>query len=162
MKRCGGYAKSPGITIDGIPLLFPSAGVKNYLYYWIWHLQQEASRFDVRLFRFLEMRPRLDHEHSAITPVATTARLALWHLLKRFSNDVSGWIDPNVAIFHACKLLNPPCRAKLTRYSARSHCWLMPEMHKPSNVAFEKLFAARVLKRAGALIAVSASTRDDC
>ena len=49
------------ITIDALPLLFRSAGVKNYLYYWIQHLQRD-SRADVRLFPFLDCAPDLNHE----------------------------------------------------------------------------------------------------
>jgi glycosyltransferase involved in cell wall biosynthesis len=155
------------VTIDAVPLLVRSAGVKNYLYYWIRHLRQEsrgvdtARAFRIRLFPFLDEASWLDHEGSVANPITTRMRLGMLFLLNRFPNDISGWIDPDVDLFHTCKLLNPPRRAKLTATVHDLTCWLLPETHSPSNVAADKLFAERILKRADALIAVSEATRSD-
>jgi alpha-1,3-rhamnosyl/mannosyltransferase len=149
------------VTIDAVPLLFRSAGVKNYFYYWTQHLLQEARGVEIRLFPFLRAPSSLDHERSTTGPVATLARLALLHLINRFPNDIAGWTSPRIDLFHACKLLNPPRRALLTATMHDFTCWLMPEMHPRTNVRADKLFADRILKRADALIAVSEATRSD-
>ena len=149
------------VTIDAVPLLVRSAGVKNYLYYWTRHLQQEARGVDIRLFPFLDHVHRLNHEGSVANPITTRMRLGMLFLLNRFPNDISGWMDPHADVFHTCKLLNPPRRAKLTATVHDLTCWLLPETHAPANVAADKLFAERILKRADALIAVSEATRGD-
>ena len=149
------------VTIDAVPLLVRSAGVKNYLYYWTRHLSQESRGVEIRLFPFLGEPPRLDHEDSVVNPIATYARLGLLFLLNRIPNDVVGWTDPAIDLFHTCKLLHPPRRAKLTATVHDLTCWLMPEMHPPGNVAADKVFAERILKRADGLIAVSEATRSD-
>jgi len=100
------------VTIDAVPLLVRSAGVKTYLYYWIQHLRKASLGLDIRLFPFLQGEPySLNHEGSIAGPLGTTARLGLLYLLNLFPNDISAWLDPRVDIFHTCKLLNPPRRA---------------------------------------------------
>jgi glycosyltransferase involved in cell wall biosynthesis len=149
------------VTIDAVPLLVRSAGVKNYLYHWIRHLRRQSGGIDVRLFPFLGEPAWLDHEDSIAGAVGTRARLGLLFLLNRFSNDVSGWMDPQADVFHACKLLHPPRRARLTATIHDLTCWLLPETHSPANVAADQNFANRILERADRLIAVSEATRDD-
>lgn len=149
------------VTIDAVPLLVRSAGVKNYLYYWTQHLRQEARDVEISLFPFLDDPHALDHEISVANPLMTRARLGLLFLLNRFSNDIAGWMDPEMDVFHTCKLLNPPRQAKLTATIHDLTCWLLPETHSPANVAADKNFAERILKRADALIAVSEATRQD-
>jgi alpha-1,3-rhamnosyl/mannosyltransferase len=150
------------VTIDAVPLLVRSAGVKTYLYYWIQHLRKASLGLDIRLFPFLQGEPySLNHEGSIAGPLGTSARLGLLYLLNLFPNDICGWLDSRVDLFHTCKLLNPPRRAKLTATMHDFTCWLLPETHTPANVAADKHFAERILKRADALIAVSEATRCD-
>jgi alpha-1,3-rhamnosyl/mannosyltransferase len=149
------------ITIDAVPLLVRSAGVKNYLYYWTQHLRQESRGTEIRLFPFLGEPRKLDHEDSMTGPWTTRARLGLIYLLNRFPNDISGWIDPDTDVFHSCKLINPPRRAKLTATVHDLTCWLLPETHSRANVAADKRFAERIFRRADGLIAVSEATRND-
>ena len=149
------------VTVDAVPLLVQSAGVKNYLYYWTRHLRQESRGIDIGLFPFLGDARGLDHQGSVLNPLATHARLGLLFLLNRFSNDIAGWMDPGVDVFHTCKLLNPPRRAKLTATVHDLTCWLLPETHSQANVLAERNFAERIVKRADGLIAVSEATRDD-
>ena len=149
------------VMIDAMPLLVRSAGVKTYLYYWIQYLRQECDEASIRIFPFLDKLGQIDHERSAATPTATFIRLGLLFLLNRFPVNVSGFIVPHCDVFHACKLLNPPPRAKLTATVHDVTCWLMPETHSPANVAADKDFAGRIIKRADALIAVSEATRQD-
>jgi glycosyltransferase involved in cell wall biosynthesis len=150
------------VTIDAVPLLVRSAGVKNYLYYWTKYLKQEAAGVaDIRLFPFLGEAAWLDHEGSVTNPVMTLARLGALFFLNRIPNNVTGWTDPKVDVFHTCKLLYPPKRAKLTATIHDMTCWLLPETHSAINVAADHNFAERILKRADALIAVSEATRQD-
>lgn len=149
------------VTIDAVPLLVRSAGVKNYLYYWTRYLRQESHGVEFRLFPFLGEPGLLDHEDSVANPVTTLARLGLLYLLNRFPNDAAAWMDPEIDIFHTCKLLYPPRRAKLTATVHDLTCWLLPETHPPANVAADKVFAERILSRADGLIAVSEATRSD-
>jgi glycosyltransferase involved in cell wall biosynthesis len=149
------------VIIDAVPLLVRSAGVKNYLYYWIQSLRQESRGIDIGVFPFLDIPRRLVHESSMSGPVNTFLRLGLMFLLNRVPNDVIGWMDPEIDVFHTCKLLNPPRRAKLTATLHDLTCWILPETHSPANVAADRVFADRILKRADGLIAVSESTRND-
>jgi alpha-1,3-rhamnosyl/mannosyltransferase len=149
------------ITIDAIPLLYRSAGVKNYLYYWIRHLRRQAGGDGIRLFPFLGEPDALDHERPAAGRLGAVARLGLAAALNRAPFDFASWISPRADVFHCSKLLYPPRNARLTATIHDLTCWLMPEMHSPANVAAEKFFAERVWKRAGALIAVSEATRKD-
>jgi len=149
------------ITIDAVPLLVRSAGVKNYLYYWVKHLRQEARGVDIRLFPFLNDAGWLDHEGSGVSPLATKARLGLLFLLNRIPLGVAGWTDRHVNVFHACKLLQPPRRARLTATIHDMTCWLLPETHFPANIAGDRRLAERIFRPADGLIAVSEATRQD-
>src|SRR5437764_6379849 len=120
------------VTIDAVPMLVRSAGVKNYLHYWIQSLRHEARDVDIRLFPFLDNPRRLNHEGSVADVFTSGLRLGLLFLLNRFPNDVAGWMDPKTDVFHTCKLLNPPRRAKLTATIHDLTCWLWPETHLPA------------------------------
>jgi alpha-1,3-rhamnosyl/mannosyltransferase len=149
------------VTIDAIPLLVRSAGVKNYLYYWTRHLLQESRDIDVRLFPYLGMPRELNHEGSVTNPLSTLARLGLLFVMNRTPAIFSDLAIPATDIFHTCKVLYPPRRARLTATVHDLTCWIMPETHSPANVAADRRFADRILKHADGLIAASAATRDD-
>ena len=149
------------ISIDAVPLLVRSAGVKNYLFYWITHLRRLLGDDHVLLFPFLDRLPVLDHEGSIASPTGTLARQGLLYALNLWPNHAWDWIGPRTDIFHATKLLNPPRRPLLTANVHDMTCWLMPEFHQAPNVAAEKRFAERIWKRAAGLITVSANTRRD-
>ena len=150
------------VTIDAIPLLVRSAGVKNYLYYWTRQLRAESNgAVEIGLFPFLGEPRGLNHEGSMADPVTTWMRLLLWFVVNRFPNDITGWMEPETDVFHTCKLLEPPRRARLTATVHDLTCWLLPETHSPANVAADQNFAERILRRADGVIAVSAATRDD-
>jgi glycosyltransferase involved in cell wall biosynthesis len=149
------------VTIDAIPLLLRSAGVKNYLYHWTRHLLQERGAIDVRLFPFLNAPRLLDHEASAAGAFTTFTRLGLLFLLNHAEGDVPLPLQGAGDVFHACKFLNPPLRGKLTATLHDLTCWILPETHSPANVAADRVFAERVLSRADGIIAVSEATRCD-
>ena len=149
------------ITIDAVPLLVRSAGVKNYLFHWIVHLRRLLGDAQVRLFPFLDRLPELNHEGSIAGAPGTLARQGLLYALNLWPNRAWDWMGPAADIFHATKLLNPPRRPHLTATLHDMTCWLLPEFHQPDNVAAEKRFAGRIWKRAAGLIAVSENTRRD-
>lgn len=66
------------ISVDAIPLLVRSAGVKNYLFHWIVHLRRLLGDEQVQLFPFLDRLPELDHEGSIADAPGTLARQALF------------------------------------------------------------------------------------
>lgn len=151
------------LAVDAIPLLFRSAGVKNYLHHWLIHLQQAGAPagMSLSLFPYLSAPDGLNHEGSAVGAVGTFARLALWHLLNRAPAPMAGYFVPGADVFHASKLLNPPRRSLLTATLHDATAWLMPQFHRSTTVRGDQLLAERVWKRADGLIAVSAATRDD-
>lgn len=149
------------VTIDAVPLLYRSAGVKNYLYHWVRSLKREAPGMDLRLFPFLGEPAALDHERPAAPPAGAFARLGLMFLLNRIPTDLARWAGPRPDVFHSSKLLYPPRGARLTA-TIHDLTWrLMPELHSAANVAMEEHFAVNVLRRADGLIAVSEATRAD-
>ncbi len=148
------------ITIDALPLLFRSAGVKNYLYYWIQHLQQEPGA-DVRLFPLPVADATLDHRRTLAGRVPTFFRLGLFFWMNRLPAGFSQPWFPATDIFHSTRILHPPRRAKLTSTIHDLTCWILPDTHLPANVAFEQRFAQLIWKRADGLIAVSESSRND-
>ena len=154
------------VLVDATPVLLPSAGVKNLMYYWLLHLQAEArkdSGDSVSGFPALHDLGRLDHVHSTLGRVSTLARL----LFVNFSNirgnhALDLLLDSRYDVFHASQhLVNPPRKGKLTATIFDMTCWLIPDMHTPANVSATKRYAERILRRADGLIAISESTRDD-
>jgi len=149
------------LCIDAIPLLVRSAGVKNYLYYWIANLWKLSAPGRVQLFPRLAGLGELDHEHSATSRWGTVTRLALFHALNGRASRLVRWTLPDADIFHATKLLYPPHRARLTATVYDATCHLFPELHTPANVRAERVFTERILRRADGVIAISESTRCD-
>ncbi|MGA2037683.1 MAG: glycosyltransferase family 1 protein [Bryobacteraceae bacterium] len=148
------------ITIDALPLLFRSAGVKNYLYYWTRHLQRQPAA-DVHLFPALGQATSLDHRRAQAGHIPTLLRLGLFFLMNRLPAGFSQPWFPATDVFHSTRILYPPRRAKLTATIHDLTCWLLPDAHLPATVAFDQRFAEQVWKRADGLIAVSESSRDD-
>jgi len=150
------------IVIDCIPLLLRSAGVKTYLYNWFLHLREQAAGDQVEAWPYLHPDGPYSHECSVAGREGTWARLALLHAANYSGLPLLDWLGPHADVFHASQQLhNPPRRARLTATVHDLTCWLMPEVHRQSNVEAAKRFAARVVRRADALIAVSESTRRD-
>jgi alpha-1,3-rhamnosyl/mannosyltransferase len=149
------------VTVDAAPLLYRSAGVKNYLYHWIRHLLREAGDIEIRLFPFLDEPRALDHNSSGADLVTTVTRLGLMFALNRIPFEVARWAGPRPDVFHASVLKRPPRSARLTATVYDLTWQLMPEMHSPANVAAERVFAERVVRPADRLIAISEATRAD-
>src|SRR6185369_2312975 len=128
------------VTIDAIPLLLRSAGVKNYLYYWTRHLLQQQGALEIRLFPFLHAPELLDHDASAAGLFTTVTRLGLLYLLNHLPLDIPRVMHESSDVFHSCKVLNPPRHARLTATLHDLTCWILPETHSAANVAADRMF----------------------
>src|SRR5579862_49442 len=113
------------LTIDAMPLLVRSAGVKNHLYHWIAHLQRAAPPgFAIDLFPWLGQPGPLDHESSQVDPLRTWIGLGLFHFFNLPGNPAFDWLArPDV--FHCSKLRNPPRRPRLSSTLHDLTCWTM-------------------------------------
>src|SRR5215469_6764669 len=149
------------VVIDATPLLVQSAGVKNYLYYWIQHLRQLAGPERIRTIPALDPLPPLTHEQSIAGFWRTHIALGVLALANHTPLPVSTWATRHAGLFHTTHLLrNPPRRGLLTTTLHDLTTSLMPELHTPANVLSDRTFAA-TLKRADGVIAVSQNTKDD-
>lgn len=150
------------ITIDATALLLRSAGIKGYLYHWIGALRRLAGPDQIRAFPFLKEWGALDHDGSMLGKGATLARIAALHFANYGGPAAMRAVAGPCDIFHASNQVHhAPPGVRLTATIHDLTCWLMPEMHTPANVAADRRFAERILKRADGLIAVSEHTRKD-
>lgn len=148
------------ISVDAMPLLVRSAGVKNYLYHWITHLREAAPEARIDLFPWLGPIDRLNHERSQVSRLRTVWSLGWFHFFNLPGNPAVNWVE-QPDIFHCAKLRNPPRRPKLTATIHDLTCWTMPQFHTAANVRWEQSYAERVWKRADGLIAVSEHSRQE-
>jgi glycosyltransferase involved in cell wall biosynthesis len=149
------------VCIDATPVLFRSAGIKNYVYHLIRSLRQRKSGAAITAFPWMTDLGPLHHDKSPLSPPGTAARLAMLHFLNLPGNHLMDCLGRDIDVFHTCKLLHPPRKARLTATIQDLTVWLFPGTHTPGVIEFEKAFAARILRRADGLIAASRSTRDD-
>jgi alpha-1,3-rhamnosyl/mannosyltransferase len=150
------------VIVDASPLLLRSAGVKNYLFYWLRHLERLSGKHRLRAFPFMPPCRDLLHERSVLDVVRTAPRLATLFLVNIRPNPAIHWIARSCDIFHATNQIRQPVRA--ARLTATMHdltCWLMPEVHTPANIRADREFAENILNRADGLISVSENTRQD-
>ncbi|HXP84744.1 MAG TPA: glycosyltransferase family 1 protein [Bryobacteraceae bacterium] len=152
---------APPVMVDATPLLQRSGGVKNYVFYWLQHLQRSAG--SIRMYPFLRELEELDHERSIEGTLGTLVRLAFAHFANVDHNRVLNLVARRVELFHVSsnQVYNPPTNTKLSATVYDMTCWLVPGMHEADTVAWAKRFADRVLQRADGVIAISESTRRD-
>jgi alpha-1,3-rhamnosyl/mannosyltransferase len=149
------------VAIDATPLLIRSAGVKNYLYYWIEHLRRAAGPAAITTFPAMGAFGTLDHDRSVAGRWRTFTGLATLALANYTPLPALDWAAGSADIFHATALARrPPRRPRLTASIHDMTCWLMPELHPGANLRADRSFA-ELLRRADRLIAVSQSTKND-
>lgn len=149
------------VVIDASPLFVRSAGVKNYLYYWIEYLRRAAGADAIRTFPALRELGPLTHEASIAGRWRTASGLASLALANYCALPVLDFLIRGADIFHASVLVRRPPRAP--RLTATIHdltSFLMPELHPNANLRADRAFAD-LLRRAHRLIAVSQSTKND-
>jgi glycosyltransferase involved in cell wall biosynthesis len=149
------------VVIDATPLLIRSAGVKNYLYYWIAALQGAGGAAAIRTFPYLAAVGRLDHENSVAGFFRTYGGLAALGLSNHTPLPVLDVLARGADIFHASSLVrHPPRHPRLTTTLHDLTSWIMPELHPAANRRADLHLAAN-LRRAHGIIAVSEATRQD-
>ena len=150
--------KTPTVCIDCSPLLLRSAGVKTYLYHWVRALRAQSPE-SIRTFLAPADRGQLNHDGG---PRMHPAQIAVLLALSRLPSFVVDRAVRGCDVFHASSLLRRmPSRPRLSTTLHDLTAWILPECHMPENVAAEKEFAERVLKRASGIIADSESTKQD-
>ncbi len=149
------------IAIDAAPLLVRSAGIKNYLYHWLVHLRRAARADSIRTVpRLGELGP-LHHDASVAGRWQTISGLGALAVSHYTRLPVLDWLAGDADIFHASTLTRtPPRRPRLTATIFDMTCWLMPELHSPGNLRADRAYS-EILRRAGALIAISESAKAD-
>ena len=150
------------VCIDAVPLEVRSAGVKNYLYYWIAHLRKLAGDDTILLFPPFGNPGALDHEKSVFGGLSTFAGLGCLYAANHTPLPILDWLDGRADLFHATnQVWNPPRKPRLTATIHDMTAWLLPEVHTAGNIAADRRFGECILKRADGLIAVSENTRSD-
>jgi len=149
------------VVVDAAPLLVRSAGVKNYLYYWIAHLRRAAGRDSVGTFPALGELGRLQHDGSVAGGWRTLSGLGSLALANYAPLPVLRMAARGADVFHASNLVRrPPGNARLSTTLHDLTSWLMPELHPRANRRADGALAG-LLRRADGIIAVSESTRND-
>ena len=151
------------IRIDATPLLLRSAGIKNYLYYWIRSLEKAAGENTViEPFPYLGRLGRLNHDGSILGSWGTWARVGLVLGANRITPVALDWMSRGVSVFHYSNQLRTAVKhAPITATLYDVTPLLMPEHHTAANVAADRDYTERILKRARGLIAISKNTRND-
>src|ERR1700733_1239353 len=151
------------ILIDATPLFLRSAGVKNYTYYWIQNLWQQARNDRILTLPALASLGPLHHERS----IAGAARTYL-HLGRVFAANAAPWLPllrwtmPKADVFHVSNQIRfPPRGVKLTATLYDMTVRLMPEFHTAANIQADESLAKHILARADRLIAISENTKRD-
>jgi alpha-1,3-rhamnosyl/mannosyltransferase len=149
------------VVIDAVPLLIRSAGVKNYLYYWISYLRRAAGTDLVDTFPPLPEFGPLHHDSSIAGRWRTFSGLGALAMANHTPLPVLDIAARGGDVFHATNLVrNPPRKMRTTTTLHDMTSWLMPELHPSANLRADRPFAS-LLRRADGIIAVSESTRSD-
>jgi len=148
-------------VIDATPLLVRSAGVKNYLYYWIEHMRRAAGSDVIDTLPAMRRLGGLQHETSVTGRLRTFRGIGAMLFSNMMPLPVMDFRVGRADLFHASVLVRrPPRRTPLTATLYDMTCYLMPEVHTEANIVAEQHFA-KTLRRARGIIAISESTRND-
>lgn len=150
------------ICIDATALLLRSAGIKNYLYYWMRSLREYGPEHEISAFPLLGDIGALDHDRSTLTLLQTYTRIAVLQFINKVFPSAINFAVPKVDVFHASNQIHAiPKGVKLTGTIYDMTCALMPQFHTPANVRAESRHYDRVFRRADGLIAISHSAKND-
>src|SRR5882724_2503312 len=99
------------VVIDATPLLVRSAGVKNYLFYWINHLRRAAGPGVIRTFPAMRRLAGLRHDSSIAGRLTTVRGLATLALSNYTPFPVLDLAARGAQVFHSSVLVRrPPAR----------------------------------------------------
>jgi glycosyltransferase involved in cell wall biosynthesis len=153
------------VVIDATTLLLRSAGVKNYLHYWLSALLEAAPGHGDTVCEYppaLGALAALDHEKSAMGSFGTLLRLSVVQFNNIRRNPAINLFLSGADLFHCSQhAANLPGRMKVTATVFDLSCWTTPEMHTPENVAATRRYGETTLKVADGLIAISEHARND-
>jgi glycosyltransferase involved in cell wall biosynthesis len=155
------------IAIDGTSLLLPSAGVRNYLHYWVESLMEAApgSGDKIRIYPFFGAgapASLLDHRRASGGSMAAFVGLNLARFINIRGNPALDFAALGADLFHCSQhMARRPRRCTATATIFDLSCWTVPGMHTPANVAATRRYADNILKTCDGLIAISASARND-
>jgi alpha-1,3-rhamnosyl/mannosyltransferase len=151
------------ILIDATPLLLRSAGVKNYLYYWIQSMREEAGGDSILTLPSLAQLGPLNHEGSMAGAALTFGHLARVFAANRIPTlPLLDWTIPKADVFHVSnQIRQPPRSVKLTATLYDMTTRLMPEVHSAANLHADDSLAKNVFRIASGLIAISENTKRD-
>ena len=152
------------IVIDATSLLLPSAGVRNYVQYWLLSLLELSSakeRITTHPFG-VPVPLKLDHEHSVAGSFTTRLRLDLVTFLNIRGNPAIDLAVLGADLFHASQHAKTvPRLPKVTATVFDFSCWVTPQFHKAANIAATRMYGESVLRSADGLIAISEHARRD-
>src|SRR6185295_13303533 len=116
------------VVVDATPLLVRSAGVKNYLYYWLTHLRRAAGDCEIRTLPSMNSLGDLRHDTSVAGRLRTVRGLATLALANYTPLPALDLATRGADVFHASVLVRrPPSRTRLTATIHDLTCFLMPE-----------------------------------
>jgi alpha-1,3-rhamnosyl/mannosyltransferase len=152
------------ICLDATSLLLPSAGVRNYLHYWLLSLELAAAARGDGLTTYPPgiTSGRLDHTLSGADPLATRWRMALVQFANIRFNPALTLLQARTDVFHCSQhCAAPPRWTASTATVFDMSCWRTPQYHTPANIAATRRYADRVLQRCSGIIAISEHARQD-
>jgi glycosyltransferase involved in cell wall biosynthesis len=149
------------LTVDLVPLLIRSAGVKSYLYHWYCALRRIEGA-QVTGFPFLDQPGDLQHEQSTVGRWPTLRGLAWLQLARQVPHPCMEISARNCDVFHASnQVWRGPRRARLSTTLHDVTSWLTPDAHTDANRAADQRYLNQILRPADLILAVSESTRRD-
>jgi glycosyltransferase involved in cell wall biosynthesis len=150
------------VQIDVTSLLLEGAGVKNYIHYWLRHLELAAMRRADQIATYppgLDAAEELNHTSSADSAI-NRLRLYLVYFVNLPFNPTIDFFHLGADVFHCSQhCANPPKRKKFTATLFDMSCWTTPQYHTQQNVAATRRYAERILKRCDGIIAISHHAR---
>jgi alpha-1,3-rhamnosyl/mannosyltransferase len=153
------------VVVDATTLLLRSAGVKNYVHFWLSSLQKAACLKGDIVATYppgLHVSNEIDHERSSASAVDTYLRLKLVQLGNIRMNPLLDLLVSDADVFHASQhTARVPKRSKATATVFDLSCWTAPETHTAENIAATRRYGEKILKACDGLIAISAHARDD-
>lgn len=153
------------ITIDAVTLLLPSAGVKNYVYYWLLSLRAAAAALGDIVSTYppgSRVSRSLNHLEPAHSSLQTRLLLDLVGFANIRRNPTIELLLFGTDVFHCSQhTANLPRRTPTSATVFDLSCWTMPETHTVANVIATRRYGEKTLKVCDGLIAISAHARCD-
>jgi alpha-1,3-rhamnosyl/mannosyltransferase len=154
------------VAIDATTLLLPSAGVKNYIYYWLQALMTAApARGDSLMNYPLHLKPSEVLNHKAYvsgSAFGSFLRRQFVRLANTRGNPLLDLALREADLFHSSQhTARLPRRITTTATIFDFSCWTKPDTHTKANITATKRYAANILKQCDALIAISDHARRD-